>query len=137
MDTNVLSTNRVEKYFLKPNAPLTQRYILELKQCVFVNVEDPSEVTFPEYGCTVRIFPDPEFKFATMYLSNIRSKFPGQGNADAVMKFLCKLADKHQCNILLFALSGDKQTKQSRLVDWFKKHGFEFKIGQMMRSPKK
>ncbi len=132
----MLSTNRVEKLIHKPNALPTARYMAELKQFVFVNFDDPSEVIFAQYGVTVRIFPDPEFKLATMYLSNIKSRFKHQKNADAVLKFICVLADKHRVNILLFALPGDKETKQGQLVDWFKKHGFDFKIGQMLRSPK-
>lgn len=82
-------------------------------------------------------------------LSLIRTKDTdrGQGKADAAMRHLTSLADKHGVRLSLTPepLAGDRTTKKARLTQWYKSHGFIANSGShkdyevsdtMIRDPK-
>lgn len=129
------TTNRLG-VVLKKDAPPAQQFMAALKLFTLVNHDDPSQVYFPEWAVTVRIFPDPEKRTKTVFLSSIVSKYRGEKNAERAMQVLTQLADLTGVGILCYVIPSDSQTNDVKLRAWFKRHGFVGKATEFRRECK-
>lgn len=129
------TTNRLGAV-LKKGTPPAQQFMAALKLYTLVNHDDPSQVYFPEWAVTVRIFPDPEKRNQTVFLSSIASKYRNVGNADKCMQVLTQLADLTGVEILCYVIPSDSKTNEVKLKAWFKRHGFVGKVTEFRRESK-
>lgn len=129
------TTNRLGAV-LKKDSPPAQQFMAALKLYTLVNHDDPSQVYFPEWAVTVRIFPDPEKRNQTVFLSSIMSSLRGAGNAEKVMQVLTQLADLTGVEILCYVIPSDSKTNEVKLKVWFKRHGFVGRATEFRRESK-
>lgn len=129
------TTNRLGAV-LKKGVPPAQQFMAALKLYTLVDHEDPSQVYFPEWSVSVRVFPDPEKRATTVFLSSIVSKHRKEGNAEKAIQVLTQLADLTGVDILCYVIPSDSQTNDVKLRAWFRRHGFVGKTTEFKRDCK-
>jgi 8-oxo-dGTP pyrophosphatase MutT (NUDIX family) len=72
-----------------------------------------------------------------IHISSIRSFERAKGFGSAALKWICELADAHQVTLELSPEPyGDKPLSAAQLKSWYKRNGFVYSRGGMVRKPK-
>lgn len=114
-----------------PPKPPARRLIDELRESTFENPFDDSERVTERAGYQVSPAGDDR-----VHLHSIRSFERGQGHGSEALRHLTDLADKHGVTLEGVAEPfGQGGLKKKALGEWYKRHGFTVRNGEMTRKP--